>query len=94
MVASAGATFISILTMGAGHGTNLPAYIMVPWAMILLIADQTGTSMVLVAMLAQYPIYGAILGFRWRLWPFVLVPHFIDSMALLWRDGVIPGLGH
>ncbi|TIP36787.1 MAG: hypothetical protein E5X77_36165, partial [Mesorhizobium sp.] len=44
---------VAVSTMGGGHGTNVPGFIVVPWMMLLLLAG-AGTLALLSAACAQF----------------------------------------
>jgi len=45
--------FVSLFTMGAGHGTNVPASVLFPWSMLLAYAGFNNGAL-LVTSLAQF----------------------------------------
>ncbi|OBQ94601.1 MAG: hypothetical protein E5V67_25495 [Mesorhizobium sp.] len=47
---------IALFTMGAGHGTNVPGFVVVPWMMLLMMAG-AGALPGLLAACAQFTIY-------------------------------------
>lgn len=56
---SVAAVFVSLFTMGAGHGTNVPASILLPWSMLLAYA-QFDSGVVLLSSLIQFPLYAVL----------------------------------
>lgn len=50
---------ISLFTMGAGHGTNVFASIVLPWSMLLGYA-QFESGVLLASSLVQYPLYAVL----------------------------------
>lgn len=47
---------IAVFAAGAGHGTNIPGFAVVPWMMLLMLA-RAGTLMLLLAACAQFAVY-------------------------------------
>ncbi|MGX9120314.1 hypothetical protein ACWTU6_27165 [Mesorhizobium sp. BHbsci] len=47
---------IAVFAAGAGHGTNIPGFVVVPWMMLLLLA-RFGTLILLLAACAQFVVY-------------------------------------
>ena len=67
----------SFFSMGGGHGSYLPAILCFPYAMLLSIGAQSITVPLLLFALAQFPIYGGVLGWSdarpWAKWMWVLL---------------------
>ncbi|TPL14850.1 hypothetical protein FJ945_30005 [Mesorhizobium sp. B2-4-9] len=58
-----GGFLIAVFAAGAGHGTNVPGFIVVPWMMLLLLA-RAGTMALLIGACAQFVIYLLIIRSR------------------------------
>ena len=54
--------FFTILFTGGGHGTYLPVKLLFPYAFISILLFGKVTSSFLLISLAQFPIYGLVLG--------------------------------
>ncbi|RUU13044.1 hypothetical protein EOD23_05675 [Mesorhizobium sp. USDA-HM6] len=78
---------IAIFTMGAGHGTNVPGFIVVPWMMLLMMVGVGAVPGVLSAC-AQFSIYIALIRFR----PLLALPiGIVHCAAAVWamaRNGI------
>ncbi|WP_192255357.1 hypothetical protein [Mesorhizobium silamurunense] len=83
-----GAFVITIFTMGAGHGTNVPGFILIPWTMLLMLAG-AGISTFLLSACAQFAIYIALIRFR----PLLALPiGIVHCVAAVWgmaRNGIL-----
>lgn len=82
------AAFVSLLAAGAGHGTNVPAYLLVPWTM-LLASSQTDSIMLLALSVAPFPLYAALAAWRrWLVAP-IAFGHAVASLWLLVDNGYL-----
>jgi hypothetical protein len=54
------AVVIVFIFAGAGHGTNLPAKLIFPYAMLTMSPDRGITALNAAVALAQFPLYGVI----------------------------------
>jgi hypothetical protein len=81
------AIFVSLFASGAGHGTNVPAYILLPWTMLLGLQVDQGT--LLIVSLAQFPLYAAL--FAWERWTIVVIAagHLAATAWLLTSNGYL-----
>lgn len=79
---------VAIFTMGAGHGTNVPGFIVVPWVMLLMMAG-AGALPGLLSACAQFTIYVALIRFR----PLLVLPiGILHCVAAVWgmaRNGIL-----
>ncbi|MCG7507990.1 hypothetical protein [Mesorhizobium retamae] len=47
---------VAVFAAGAGHGTNIPGFVVVPWMMLLLLA-RAETLILLLAACVQFVVY-------------------------------------
>ncbi len=59
--------FFTVLAMGGGHGTYLPARLLFPFTMFSTFLGGSITSPFIVIGLVQFPIYGLLSGIFYRL---------------------------
>lgn len=83
---SLAAILVSLFTMGAGHGTNLPAYVLLPWTMGLAMA-RFDNVILLLSALAQFPLYAALIGYERLLAIPVSAAHLLAAIWHVARDG-------
>ena len=79
---------IAIFTIGAGHGTNVPGFIVVPWMMLLMMAGIGAVPGVFSAC-AQFTIYILLI----RSKPLLALPiGIVHCVATVWgmaRNGIL-----
>jgi hypothetical protein len=63
---------VAVFAAGAGHGTYLPAKILFPFAMLASVLGRSITFPYVVLALAQFPLYGLLLGAAFRSPRFIL----------------------
>jgi hypothetical protein len=80
------AMLVAVIAMGAGHGTNVPGCILVPWAMLALFARE-GNALIFALGFIQYPVYAALVGYRRVMAIPVLLVHIAAVAGVLLRNG-------
>ncbi|RWL93581.1 MAG: hypothetical protein EOR68_23930 [Mesorhizobium sp.] len=79
---------VAVSTMGGGHGTNVPGFIVVPWMMLLLLAG-AGTLALLSAACAQFVVYMLLIRIRLLL---ALPIALLHCAAMVWgmaQNGIL-----
>lgn len=84
---SLAAILVSLFAVGAGHGTNLPAYFLLPWTMCLAMARFDNIVLLLTA-LAQFPLYAALICHKRLLAIPLAAAHLVAALTHVARDGV------
>lgn len=84
LVLSVASIFVSLLAMGARHGTNVPASILLPWSALLAYAQVENWALLLSA-LTQFPLYAALVCSKRVLALPLAVIHFGAAVGALAR---------
>lgn len=74
---------ISIITIGAGHGTTIPSKIIFPYAYLVLNLINKINSFIYVLALTQIPIYGILYYNKPKYLKWILVMHLIATIFVL-----------
>lgn len=73
--------FATIAAMGAGHGTNVVGWLLIPWAMLLMrVAEQPSMSVFVLAALIQFQVYAAVAVGARLFFGTVSIFHFVLSV--------------
>ena len=74
---------ISIITIGAGHGTTIPAKIIFPYAYLVVNFINSINSFIYFLALIQIPTYGIIFYNKPKYMKWILVMHIIATIFVL-----------
>tara|TARA_R110002033_G_scaffold34761_10_gene72487 strand:+ start:6545 stop:6868 length:324 start_codon:yes stop_codon:yes gene_type:complete len=82
-ILTVGFSLISIITIGAGHGTTIPSKIIFPYAYLALSNLKDLNIFVYILALIQIPIYGIIYYNKPKYMKWLFVMHIIATIFVL-----------